>query len=201
MSGSYGVNPDDLKKTADGINATIGELKGLGIAESGEVGRGFSQISLRGMQVGHQGLERAFSDFCERWSWGVRTLVQDGSEIAARLHLSAGEYHDAEQYAIGTLKDAANAAVGDPHKSDGAVEQESWSEIGHDANPLNADYSAESWDKAGQDMSHTWRSEGRDLSEGPYGLGSPIERALGVGDQMDQQRDRIFGADTRQGSQ
>ncbi|MGH3621467.1 MAG: hypothetical protein ACRDQ5_06710, partial [Sciscionella sp.] len=121
MSG-YGVSPQTLQETAQGINDAIGELKSLGIAESGEIGRGFSGLSLRGMQVGHQGLEKAFGDFCERWSWGVRTLVQDGNEIAARLHLSAGEYHDAEQYASGTFKDLTNDIAGDPHKSNEQVE-------------------------------------------------------------------------------
>jgi hypothetical protein len=40
VSGGYQVDPEALKMAAKGINEAISELKGLGIAESGEVGRG-----------------------------------------------------------------------------------------------------------------------------------------------------------------
>lgn len=197
MTEGYGVTPELLQQTAKGINDTIGELKKLGIDESGEIGRGFSQISLRGMQVGHEGLEKAFADFCERWSWGVRTMVQDGSQFAVMLNLSAGEYFDAEQYGIGVLKDVAGGAVGDPHKTDQQVENESWSDIRNQADPLNADYSAKSFEQLGDDVSRTWRTEARDLSEGPMGVNRYVEDAAGTRDQMEQERDQTFGSDTR----
>lgn len=196
--GGYGVSPEMLRQTAKGINDAISELKALGIAESGEIGRGFSGVSLRGMQVGHQGLEKAFSNFCERWSWGVRTLVQDGSEIAARLHLSAGEYYDAERYLSGTFKDLTNDVAGDPHKSDDEVEQGSWGDIAKDS-ALHPDYSAESWEKTGHDASQTWRTEARDLAEGQYGLGRKAADAAGYGDSYDRMGDAIFGSNTRNG--
>jgi len=162
----------------------------LGISEAAEVGRGFSGLALRGLQVGHQGLQSAFSTFCDRWSWGVRALVQDGNEVAQRLGLSAGLYHDMEQYAIGTFKDVANAAVGDPHASDQQVENQSWSQMMQKDNP---DYSGQSWQKAGQNMANTWKQEGRDVAEGPMGINKAIADATGQGQRFSQAENQVFG--------
>lgn len=70
VADSYQVDPDALNNTAKGIKDAIAELQKLGISESGEVGRGFSNVSLTGMQVGNPGLQGALDGFCERWSWG-----------------------------------------------------------------------------------------------------------------------------------
>ncbi|WP_327065796.1 hypothetical protein [Kitasatospora sp. NBC_01302] len=166
MADSYQVDPRALDSTAKGINDAIAELKALGIDEAAEQGRGFSGLELTGMQVGNPGLQSAFSDFCERWSWGVRTLVHDGTEIAARLGLSAGKYYDQEQYASGVLKDVVNAAIGNPDLTQSQVEARSWSKTFAD-NPVtqvaNADYSKASLDKAAADSAATWKAEGKDM--------------------------------------
>lgn len=191
----YQVDPDALAEASQGINDTIGELKSLGIEESGEVGRGFSNISLSGLEIGHGDLQGSFDQFCERWSWGVRTLVQDGNEIAQRLGLSAGMYNDMEQYAIGTLKDLVNAAGGNPHADNKQVEHESWSQLMDDQKP---DYSAKSWEQAGQQIGDQWKAEGRDLAEGPYGLGKTAADAAGYGDQFSKAEDQVFGPAPKQ---
>jgi hypothetical protein len=114
MAGGFTVDRAALGEAAQGISDTIGALGQLGFAEEAGVGRGFSGLALSGLQVGDAGLQDAFSGFCDRWSWGVRSLVQDGSEIAVRLGLNAGIYADAEQYVVGQLKNVTDAATGDP---------------------------------------------------------------------------------------
>lgn len=143
------VDPQQLKAAADGINEVVGELKGLGIDETGEFGRGFSQLELTGKQIGTPGLHQAFNDFCDRWSWGVRSIVQDSSEIAKTLDLNAGAYYDADQYGANTLKGLVADAIGNPHLTDDQVHQESWGQVWAD-NPINddilhPDYSVESF--------------------------------------------------------
>lgn len=118
MADGFTVDRAALGQAAQGISDTIGALGQLGFAEEAGVGRGFSGLALSGLQVGDAGLQGAFSGFCDRWSWGVRSLVADGNEIAARLGLNAGVYADAEQYVVGALKDVTDAAMGDPHLSD-----------------------------------------------------------------------------------
>ncbi len=198
MGEGYAVDPRALSEAAQGINGAIAELKTLGIDESGEVGRGFSRISLRGMQLGHPGLQGAFDQFCERWSWGVRTLVQDGNQIAVRLNLSAGAYHDMENYALGALKDVVVDLAGNPHASDKQVEKQSWDQIAQDG-AAHPDWSARSWDTAGKQMAAQWKAEGRDLAEGPYGLGKDAAKLAGLGPQFTAGEDRLFGPAPKRG--
>ncbi|MFI6448120.1 hypothetical protein [Kitasatospora sp. NPDC050543] len=196
MADSYAVDPKALELAAAGINEAIAELKTLGIDESAEVGRGFSNIDLSGMQLGHAGLHGSFSAFSERWAWGVRTLVQDGNEIAVRLGLSAGLYHDQEQYVEGTLKDVVNAAMGNPDLTQEEVEKQSWGQTFAD-NPYtqvrDADFSPESAAKAAEHMEQTWRDEGRDLMDGPMGLRRKAAEAARLGDRYDQLQTDVFG--------
>ncbi|MFB7667266.1 hypothetical protein ACFC1R_25540 [Kitasatospora sp. NPDC056138] len=200
MADSYSVDPNALTKAADGINNAIGELKTLGIDESAEVGRGFSNIDLSGVQVGHGGLHDSFSKFAERWAWGVRSLVQDGNEIAERLGLSAGLYHDQEQYVSGAMKDAVNAAMGNPDLTQEQVEKQSWSKTLSD-NPYtqvrDADFSAESAAAATKHMKRTWQGEARDVVEHPagltMGLGFVTPQALGLGGESGQPPADPFG--------
>ena len=164
MAEGFTVDRTALRETAQGINDTIGALGQLGFTEEAEVGRGFSGLSLSGLQVGDAGLQSAFSGFCDRWSWGVRTLVQDGNQIAQRLGLTAGAYSDAEQTVIGSVKDLVDAGMGDPHLSDSQVAQGSWTQAeglgpGQQAN----DFSGKAWQQAGGQMEQTWNAEGHDV--------------------------------------
>ncbi|MDH6145423.1 hypothetical protein P3T35_007478 [Kitasatospora sp. GP30] len=166
MADSYQVDPTALNETAKGIGDAIGELKKLGIAEGAEVGRGFSNIALTGMQVGNGDLQGALQNFCDRWSWQVRRLVHDGNDIAQKLHLSAGRYYDQEQYTSGALKDLANAAIGNPDLTDKQVEGESWDTVLGN-NPYTqirgADYSQQSLNQAMLDSKAAWESTGADM--------------------------------------
>jgi len=169
-----------LGQAAQGIAATIGELRAVGLgAGAAEAGRGFSGLELTGTQLGHGGLRVAFTGFCERWSWGVRALVADGDEFARRLHLAAGTYHDMETYAAGTFKDALNAAVGDPRATPDTVEHESVQRIASRAG--SHDYSTASWTTAGHDIAGTWRAEADDLAHGPLGIAARLAGDLGAG--------------------
>ena len=174
MSEGFTVNRAALRETAQGINDTIGALEGLGFDEEAEVGRGFSGLSLGGLQVGDAGLQSAFAGFCDRWSWGVRTLVQAGNQIAQRLGLTAGMYADAEQSVIGSLKDLADAAAGDPHLSDAQVAQGSWAQAeGLTAAQRPDDFSAAAWRQAGSEIEQTWQAEGRDVTQTGKDLADP----------------------------
>jgi hypothetical protein len=192
----YQVTPAMLQETAKGINDTISALKDLGVEGTADAGRGFSDMELTGMQVGHAGLMNAFNSFCDKGSWGVRTLVQDGNTYAEQLGLNAGAYYDAEQYASGTFKDLYADALGNPDLTDQQVEAQSWSTTLAD-NPLNdvlhPDYSAASADKAQADIAATWKAEGRDAMNGFEGMNQTLAQQAGVGAQFNQAEDDMFG--------
>jgi hypothetical protein len=164
--GGFTVDRAALRQTAQGINDTIGALEKLGFNEEAEVGRGFSGLTLSGLQVGHAGLQAAFAGFCHRWSWGVRTLVQDGNQIARRLGLNAGLYADAENTITGSIKDLVDAGIGDPHLSDSQVAQGSWAKAaGLTAAQRPNDLSAAAWRQAGGQIEGTWKAEGHDVAQ------------------------------------
>jgi hypothetical protein len=124
--GGFEVDYRLLAEAAEGINGVISQLSDLGIAETGEEGRGFALLDMDAEGLGVPSLMSAFSGFTGRWSWGVRTLVQDGNQFAQRLGLAAGVYADTERYLSGVIKAAVNAAWGDPHLSGQQVEDESY---------------------------------------------------------------------------
>ncbi|MFD5615134.1 hypothetical protein [Kitasatospora sp. NPDC127060] len=155
---------------ATGLNGVIAELKKMGVAEYAETGRGFRQLEMSGMEAGSSELATQFKEFCDRWEWGVRSLVAKGTDMAARLDLAAGWYHDQEQYVSGTGKDLFATVFGNPHQSDEQIEGKSWSQVLGD-NPvtdvLHPDYSGKSFDKAGSDIKRQWGDLGKDLTQGP----------------------------------
>ncbi|MCX5210309.1 hypothetical protein OG689_13580 [Kitasatospora sp. NBC_00240] len=192
----FQVDPQALQLAAKGIDAAIAELKELGVTGSAVTGRGFSMLELSGLAMGDGELQGAFAGFCDRWEWGVRTLVQDGNEIAVRLGLSAGLYHEQEQYLSGVAKNIASAAMGNPHLTGEDAEQKTWGQIGAD-NPWtqieHADYSAESFGKSGDRIGTAWKEAGRDLSNGPLGLQEKAADLAGKGAEYRAVQDQVFG--------
>lgn len=199
MSGGEGGAGDlDISKVSldlitKGLNAAIGELKSVGTATGALQGSGFESMSMTGMEAGGGGLADNFEGFCERWEWGVRALVQDANQIAQRLGLAAGMVWSEDQYWESTFKVGANSLVGNPYATEEEVARQNWGDI---FTPDAPDYSAESWEKAGQDMKQDWQDTGRALlTEGRGGTQADLMNdALGLDDQeFDQALDDTFG--------
>jgi hypothetical protein len=138
--------------------------------------------------MGHTGLADAFGTFAQRWEWGVRQLVHEGNDIAERLDLSAGYYHEAEEYATGVLKDSVVAAYGDPAVSSEDAERMSWSQVGSSVKETwTPDFSQQSADEARQQIGETWQATKEDLTtSGQYGTvlrtqAEMVQESLGHG--------------------
>ncbi|MER5641492.1 hypothetical protein ABT095_31685 [Kitasatospora sp. NPDC002227] len=178
----FQVDPEALKQTAKGINDTIKELEAVGFAEGAGAGRGFSMLELTGLQIGEPGCKSAFDDFCERWALQVRALVQEGNQIAERLHLSAGYYHEQEEYLSNSMKVVVNSAMGNPNLTEEQIDKQSWGQTLGD-NPYtqvtHADFSMKSWAQAGVHSEAAWKNAEADALR--Y---SPEARVLG-GDEAD----------------
>ncbi|WP_024805989.1 type VII secretion target [Nocardia sp. BMG51109] len=154
------VDPAVLQQAAKGIDDTIGQLSELGIGETGNMGRGFSLLTLSTLEAGKHSVQKTFEEFTERWSWGIRALVQAGNSIARTLGLAAGRYHEMDSIAEGTLKKMWTHLAGNPHLSDEEITQRSWGETFAD-NPANhirnADYSTESFQQASRKIQTDWK--------------------------------------------
>ncbi|MFG2988648.1 hypothetical protein ACGFZK_04965 [Streptomyces sp. NPDC048257] len=169
MSGSdsdLDVPPEALKLIASGIDKAHGELKDLGMIGEASTGRGFSDLSLSGMQLGHEGLASGFKTFCERWEWGVRALMMRGNGFAKAVGLSAGAISEQEQYIKDTFKIAVNGMNGNPHLTEEEVKAKDWDEIRDQHAWDGADWSAESFSEAHKEVKQTWRDTGYDVEDG-----------------------------------
>jgi hypothetical protein len=163
MADGFAVDRAALAETATGLNDVIGALSGLGLNETGEVGRGFSGLEMSGLEVGASDLAGAFADFCGRWSWGVRTLVQDGNQFAVRLGLSAGVYSDVEKQITGAAKDVVVAVAGDPHMTDQQAAAASWSQDAAMVTGAHTEGGDMTWSQAGDAMKQQWQAVGTDV--------------------------------------
>jgi hypothetical protein len=195
-SGGVNWNKESLNLIEKGLKGAIDELKESGSGNTDALqGAGFEELSLTGMEMGHGNLSKDFEDFCEKWEWGVRALVQNANALAQKLGLSAGMAYEEDQYVSGTLKVAANSVLytGNPHATEEEVAQQGWGDI---VTPDAPDWSGESWDRAGQEMSQDWKDTGRELTTtGRGGMYMDLaQEATGLSDeQIEAGRDQAFG--------
>ncbi|MGW7220254.1 hypothetical protein [Streptomyces sp. NPDC054826] len=185
-----------VAKFTKGVGATIDGLGELGGATGSIMGKGFSGLSMTGMEAGHHGLSTDFEDFCERWEWGVRALVNDASQIANRLGLAAGTLWEHDQYVAGSLKVGVNALMGgNPHASEEEIAQQGWGEV-FMPDAFDPDWSRESFDRAGEEIEQTWKDTGRSLlTEGRGGQQAEwLNERLGIDEnEWNRALDEAFG--------
>ncbi|MFK0230497.1 hypothetical protein ACIQUL_32535 [Streptomyces sp. NPDC090303] len=186
---------ESIQQITEGIRAATSELRGIGTGTGAVLGKGFSDLSMTGMEAGHHGLSADFEDYCERWEWGVRAQIQDANTLAAALGLSAGLVWEEDQYLQGAFKVAVNSAVGNPHASEADIVKQGWGDV-LTPDYLNPDWSPESFRRAGDEAAQTWKDTGRTvLTEGQGGSRARIlNELLGV-DQgaYDRAVDETFG--------
>ncbi|MFF7179977.1 hypothetical protein [Streptomyces sp. NPDC008121] len=154
-----------LAAIVQGINLAHNELKDLGMIGQASTGRGFSDLALSGLELGHGGLTSEFETFCGRWEWGVRALTLRGNGFAQGVGLSAGSFAEQEQYIKDSFKIGANSLNGNPHLSEDEVKQMRWDTIRDQHLWDGADYSAESWSEAHGEVEQTWRNTGYDVMD------------------------------------
>ncbi|AIR98137.1 hypothetical protein [Streptomyces glaucescens] len=197
--GGKDLQADGLGLVAQGLTAALGELKELGMVGMAGAGRGFGDIALSGLELGHEGLTADFGSFCERWEWGVRSLINEGNAFAVRTGLSAGTYYETEQYVEGTFKVVTNAAIGNPYASEEEVTGKGWGDIATSGAFGGVDYSKESFDQALANSKQGWMDAGRDVMTsntlGPMGLNPQnTHNQFGVSDaEYEQMLDNTFG--------
>lgn len=157
------LSPAAVAGIQKGLRAAFAELRESSDAAGASQGAGFSDLSMTGMETGHMGLATDYEDFCERWEWGVRSLMQNASILARSLGIAAGSVWEEDQYIQGAFKVVANAAYGNPHASEDEIEQKAWGDIFR-ADVYKPDYSAESFEKSGEDIKQTWSDTGDKLT-------------------------------------
>ncbi|GAA5612769.1 hypothetical protein CP981_15960 [Streptomyces platensis] len=167
----YQLEPEAFERLTKGIKAATAELKELGFDMEAQQGRGFDRLSLDNMECGDDGLAAVLDSFCDRWGWGVRTLMQDANEFSKKLGITAGMYYEQEQYVSDALKQTVNASMGDPSKTAEKLHDTSWGNIFAD-NPIsqvaNADFDP---------TSKASREAQREVAEGAQQFGHDVTSA------------------------
>ncbi|WP_156725670.1 hypothetical protein [Streptomyces apocyni] len=159
------VPPGALADIAKGISLAHSEMKDLGMIGESTVGRGFSELALSGLELGHGGLASEFGTFCDRWEWGVQALTLKGNVVAQALGLSVGSFAEQERYVKDSLKIVVNSANGNPHLSEDEVKKMSWDTIRDQRAWDNPDYSPESFKEANQEIKQTWKNTTYDVGD------------------------------------
>ncbi|MET9350448.1 hypothetical protein [Streptomyces termitum] len=168
MSGSepdLAAPAEALAAIAKGIDLAHAELKELGMIGRATVGRGFSDLALTGIELGHGGLTSALETFCERWEWGVRGLTLKGNSFAQGVGLSAGSFAEQDQYVKDTIKIGVNSLNGNPHLSEDEVKQMRWDTVRDQSATDNPDWSPESLVAAHEEVEQTWKNTGYDVMD------------------------------------
>ncbi|MEV6697174.1 hypothetical protein AB0M68_08355 [Streptomyces sp. NPDC051453] len=158
-----------LGKTAEGITLALAELKEIGMVGSAGAGRGFEGIALSGMKLGHGSLTSAFESFCERWEWGVRTLVNEGNTFAEGVGLAAGTLHETDQYVDGALKVGVNSVIGNPYAGEEDVSKMSYGDLVKHNALADPDYSKKSFDEAHANIKQAYKDAARDVATSTVG--------------------------------
>ncbi|MFD8012887.1 hypothetical protein [Streptomyces sp. NPDC058955] len=157
--------PAALAQIAKGIDLAHAELKELGMIGEATMGRGFSDLALSGLELGHGGLAAQFETFCNRWEWGVRALTMRGNGFAQGVGLSAGSFAEQDQYVKDTIKIGVNSLNGNPHLSEDEVKQMRWDTIRDQHTWDGADWSPESFTEAHDEVKQTWKNTAYDVED------------------------------------
>ncbi|SUA31691.1 Uncharacterised protein [Mycolicibacterium fortuitum] len=168
-----GVDPATLKKAADGINGVISGISGGAFGSyQGQLGRGFEELSITGLEASHPDAKSGFDNFTHRWEWGTRALIVAANDIGEALDLGAGRYELQEKYYNDAAKDMVNDLAGDPSLQKESVKDEhgnivvrgtddmGWGEmVDYNVNRLtHPDWSAESFEAVQPQIQENWNS-------------------------------------------
>ncbi|MEV3853720.1 hypothetical protein AB0J38_05255 [Streptomyces sp. NPDC050095] len=169
-AGAKDLQAQGLDLVTKGLTEALGELKELGMFGEAGAGRGFGDVALSGLELGHEGVTEKFESFCERWEWGVRSLINEGNKFAQGVGLSAGTYYENDKYVEGALKVGANSLIGNPYATEDEVTRQGWGDIATSGVLGGADYSKESWDEANANVAQGYKDAGRDIMTSRTGM-------------------------------
>ncbi|MFF2507433.1 hypothetical protein ACFVTY_29235 [Streptomyces sp. NPDC058067] len=183
-----------LVKISEGITKALAELEEIGMVGMAGAGRGFEGMTLSGIKTGHAELTSAFDSFCERWEWGVRSLISEGNNFAEGVGLAAGTLHQTDEYVDGALKIGANAVMGNPYATEDDITKMSWGELGRHHALADPDYSEKSFDDARANIKQGYKDAGRDVATSVVGAPVTPRQISGMNDkEYNAWVERTFG--------
>lgn len=161
----FGIDLGAMAQAITGINATVDVLN-----EFAPLGGHFTSTALDFASLrpssddcGDDLLGDAFEEFFERWQWGMRHLVKEGTEMVSALTDTKTVYEQAEEKA----KQAIQLLVGNPAATADPTKQ-SWEELSKPY--LEPSSVGEEWDAASKGLTDAWNSSVKDVEGAVDGL-------------------------------
>lgn len=154
----FGVDLGAMGQAIKGINDTVAALKEIA-PDGGHLmatTTSFGFLCPSESECGDPVLAEAFDEFFERWRWGLRHLVKEGTEMASALTDTKSVYEEAEDKA----KQAFQFILGNPSSQADPTKQ-SWEEL---AKPyLQQPSAGREFDAVTKGVENTWNSAVKDV--------------------------------------
>ncbi|RAS61975.1 hypothetical protein C8D87_109424 [Lentzea atacamensis] len=155
----FGVDLGAMGQAIKGVNDTVAALKEFapdgGHLMASTTSLGFLCPSQD--ECGDEVLAEALEEFFDRWKWGVRHLVEEGTEMVSALSDTRSVYEQAED----KLKQGFQLLLGDPGSQVDPTKQ-SWEELGKPYTQLTS--MEKEWDKAAKGLENSWDSAVEDVT-------------------------------------
>ncbi|MET9631755.1 hypothetical protein ABZX92_30250 [Lentzea sp. NPDC006480] len=157
----YGVDLGAMGQAIKGINDTVAALKE--IAPDG--GHLASTTATFGIlcpsedECGDEVLADALEEFFDRWRWGLRHLVKEGTEMVSALTDTKSVYEKAEDKAKQTFQ----LLLGNPHSHADPTKQ-GWLELAESGMNKKEMSVGAQWDHVTKGAEDAWDSSIKDLS-------------------------------------
>ncbi len=155
----FSVDIGAMGQAIKGINDTVAALKD--IAPDGGVlvstTTTFGSSAPGADECGDEVLADAVEEFFERWKWGLRHLVKEGTALVSALTDTKSVYEQVDD----KLKQTFQVLMGDPHAQADPTKQ-SWEELGRPY--LRPDTPAQQWDKVAHGAQDAWNSAVEDVT-------------------------------------
>ncbi|WP_067071644.1 hypothetical protein [Carbonactinospora thermoautotrophica] len=156
----FGVSLEALEAAAKGIDDAVAALADIGVKQTADAGRGVELLAVSRVDMGHDGLASALGEFCDRWEWGVRSLVREGMAIRQSLLDTRDAYQRVEDTVGGIFKRLVQDVCGNPMADSNAAAGKSWRQLNEELKP---DYSAESARRSLEAQRRAMEQAGEDL--------------------------------------
>jgi hypothetical protein len=134
----FHVDLEALGQAAKGVNDAIAALEAelpWPVKKTGNDGHGVTMMALGADQSGSPLLTAALKQFCGRWEYGVKFLVEEGAAVASALSDTRTEYEKAQEAAVGAFKKFMATAIDNPMADLNAAPQKSFEQYIVDATP------------------------------------------------------------------
>ena len=194
MADGFSVDRAALNETAQGINNTIGALKGVGSTRPPRWDAGFPGSRCRACRPA----TRAGASVREL----LRSLVLGRADAGPGRRTSSpcgwasrpGVYADTENYLVGVAKNVTVALAGDPHMTDAAGgSAASWSQDAAQVTGAQTPEGSTTWSQAGSEAAQQWKAVGRTAADGPDGVVRTAAGLTGTTAQLNQEENQLFG--------